>query len=46
MSDCMAGSNSEAPKPPMMAQKMMTAVKLWANVMAIAPTAYPRSPKM
>ena len=39
MSDCIAGSSSEAPSPPMIAQKMMTAVRLWARVMARAPTA-------
>jgi hypothetical protein len=35
----MAGSSSEAPSPPMIAQKMMIAVRLWASVMASAPTA-------
>ena len=37
--DCMAGSRSDAPSPPMIAQKMMTAVRLCASVMASAPTA-------
>ena len=44
MSDCMAGSSSEAPRPPTMAQKMMTAVRLWASVIAKAPTAYANRP--
>ena len=35
----MAGSRSEAPSPPMIAQKMTTAVMLWASVIAIAPIA-------
>ena len=35
----MAGNSSDAPSPPTTAQKMMTAVKLWANAMARAPTA-------
>ena len=38
ISDCMPGSSSEAPSPPTTAQKMMTAVMLWASVMARAPT--------
>ena len=40
MSDCMAGSRSDAPSPPMIAQKMMIAVTLWARAIARAPTAY------
>jgi hypothetical protein len=44
MSDCIAGSNSEAPIPPISAQKTMIAVRLCASVMAIAPIAYPSSP--
>ena len=40
----MAGSRSDAPSPPMIAQNTMTAVRLWASVMAIAPIAYPSSP--
>src|SRR5213594_2315963 len=44
MSDCIAGSSSEAPIPPMIAQKTMTASKLWASVMAAAPMAYPSRP--
>ena len=39
MSDCIAGSSSEAPRPPMIAQKMMIAARSWASVIAIAPTA-------
>ncbi len=39
ISDCMAGSSSDAPSPPTMAQKMMTAVRLWARVIARAPMA-------
>ena len=45
ISDCMAGSSSEAPSPPMIAQKMTIAVRLWASVMANAPTAYASSPR-
>ena len=37
--DCIAGSSSDAPSPPMIAQKMMIAVTLWARVMASAPMA-------
>jgi hypothetical protein len=44
MSDCIAGSNNEAPSPPTMAQKMMTGAKLWVRVMASAPTAYASRP--
>ena len=39
MSDCMDGSSSEAPMPPMIAQKTMIAVRPCASVIAIAPTA-------
>jgi hypothetical protein len=39
MSDCIAGSSSDAPIPPMTAQKMMTGTRLWASVIATAPTA-------
>ncbi len=39
MSDCIAGSKSEAPSPPMTAQKTMIAVTLCARVIARAPTA-------
>ena len=38
-SDCMDGSSSEAPSPPMIAQKMMTAVRPCASVIASAPIA-------
>ena len=41
----MAGSSNEAPSPPMIAQKMMIAVRLWARVMATAPMAYAVSPR-
>jgi hypothetical protein len=44
MSDCMAGSRSEAPRPPMIAQKTMIAVRLWARVIARAPVAYASRP--
>ena len=37
--DCIAGSSSDAPSPPMTAQKMMIAVRPWARVIASAPTA-------
>ena len=46
MSDCIAGSRSDAPRPPMIAQKMMTAVRLWARVIANAPIAYATRPRM
>jgi hypothetical protein len=39
MSDCIAGSRSEAPSPPISAQKTMIAVRLWASVIAVAPIA-------
>ena len=39
MSDCMAGSSSDAPRPPMIAQKMMTAVMLCESAIASAPIA-------
>ncbi len=35
--DCIDGSSSEAPTPPIKAQKTMIAVRLWASVIAIAP---------
>ena len=35
----MAGSSSDAPRPPTIAQKMMIAVRLCASVIAAAPTA-------
>ncbi len=38
ISDCIAGSRSDAPSPPMIAQKMSTAVMLCASVIATAPT--------
>jgi hypothetical protein len=40
----MAGSSRDAPRPPMIAQKKMTAVRLWVRVIANAPTAYASSP--
>jgi hypothetical protein len=39
ISDCIDGSSSEAPRPPMMAQKTMIGTRLWASVIEIAPTA-------
>ena len=39
MSDCIEGSRSDAPMPPTIAQKTMIAVRSWASVIAIAPTA-------
>ena len=39
MRDCMAGSRSDAPSPPITAQKMMIVVRLWVSDMAMAPTA-------
>ena len=39
ISDCMAGSSSDAPIPPMIAQKTTIASRSWASVIAIAPTA-------
>ncbi len=39
MSDCIAGSRSDAPSPPITAQNTTIAVTLWANVIASAPTA-------
>ena len=35
----MAGSRSDAPSPPMMAQKTMIVVRFWATVIARAPMA-------
>jgi len=37
--DCMAGSSSEAPSPPTIAQNTMIAARSWARVIATAPTA-------
>ncbi len=37
MSDCIAGRRSDAPSPPRIAQKMMTARRSWASVIARAP---------
>ena len=42
----MAGSRSEAPSPPINAQNMRIGTMLWASVIAMAPTAYPHSPRM
>ena len=44
MSDCMAGNKRDAPRPPMIAQKMMTTVRVWVSVIARAPTAYASRP--
>src|SRR5436190_8606576 len=40
----MAGSSRDAPRPPMMAQNTMTAVRLWDSAMARAPIAYASRP--
>ncbi len=37
--DCIAGRRSEAPSPPTTAQKMMIGTRLWAIVIASAPSA-------
>ena len=39
INDCIAGRSKEAPRPPMIAQKMTMAVRLCAKVMASAPIA-------
>jgi hypothetical protein len=39
MRDCIAGSSSDAPSPPMTDQDTMMAVRPWATVMARAPVA-------
>jgi hypothetical protein len=39
ISDCIAGSSSEAPRPPMIAQKMMIGTSDCVRVIANAPTA-------
>jgi hypothetical protein len=39
MSDCMAGSSSEAPMPPSTAQKMMMVIRFCASAIARAPVA-------
>ena len=39
ISDCIAGSSSDAPRPPTIAQKMMIAVRLCASTIDSAPTA-------
>ena len=39
ISDCIAGSSSDAPSPPMIAQKTMIAVSPCASAIASAPTA-------
>ena len=38
-SDCIAGSSSDAPMPPMIAQKTITAVRLCASIIATPPIA-------
>src|SRR5215471_13960671 len=45
MSDCIAGSRSDAPIPPTIAQKTMIAVRPWARVMARAPIPSPSNPR-
>jgi hypothetical protein len=37
--DCIAGSRSDAPRPPMTAQKMMIGVRLCESVIERAPAA-------
>jgi hypothetical protein len=37
ISDCIDGSSSEAPSPPITAQKMNTGSIVWASTIAIAP---------
>jgi hypothetical protein len=44
MSDCIAGSSSDAPSPPTIAQNTMIAVSPCARAMARAPIAYPSRP--
>ncbi len=39
INDCIAGNSSDAPSPPMIAQKTMIAVSPWASAIASAPTA-------
>ena len=39
ISDCIAGSSSEAPRPPTMAQKMTIGSRLWENTIESAPIA-------
>ena len=39
ISDCIAGSRSDAPRPPRIAQKMMIARRSWARTIASAPIA-------
>ena len=39
MSDCIAGSRSDAPSPPTIAQKMMIVVRFCANTIDSAPIA-------
>ena len=46
MSDCMAGSRSDAPRPPITAQKMNTGATVWLRAIARAPMAYASSPRM
>src|SRR3954447_20304932 len=45
MSDCMAGNSNDAPNPPRIAQKTMMVLRLWASVIARAPTAYASRPR-
>ena len=46
MSDCIEGSRSDAPSPPMIAQKMITGTMPFARTIAAAPMAYPSRPMM
>ncbi len=39
MSDCIAGSSRDAPRPPMTAQTIRIGTRLWASAMERAPAA-------
>src|ERR687897_3312743 len=42
----MAGRRSAAPRPPIIAQKIIIDSKFWVSVIAIAPNPYPKSPRI
>ncbi len=46
INDCIAGSNNDAPRPPMIAQKMIIVSSPCARAIASAPTAYASSPSV
>jgi hypothetical protein len=46
ISDCIAGSINEAPRPPMIAQKMMIGTSVCASVIGSAPATYASRPRM